>query len=217
MIGANGQQIKKLGRVAREKIERFLGQSVYLDLWVKVLPNWRRNRAAVMRLGYGDPNTRVSCANEQAGKPVASSGLYDGGGVAFGVRAGPGGGTESEGALFLSMPPARAIGQGDAAVADTSLGTEAMWWNPALLARLPKREIAVHNVQSIAFDANTIALAMPSKMLRDAGGLRTIVDFGSLPYTDPNPGASSGGSFGHTTTSLRHRMPARWGSGSMPG
>lgn len=56
VIGANGQQIKKLGRVAREKIERFVGQPVYLDLWVKVLPNWRRNRNAVLRLGYGDPN-----------------------------------------------------------------------------------------------------------------------------------------------------------------
>jgi GTPase len=55
VIGANGQQIKKLGRVAREKIERFVGQPVYLDLWVKVLPNWRRNRNAVLRLGYGDP------------------------------------------------------------------------------------------------------------------------------------------------------------------
>lgn len=55
VIGANGQQIKKLGRAAREKIERFVGQPVYLDLWVKVLPNWRRNRSAVRRLGYGDP------------------------------------------------------------------------------------------------------------------------------------------------------------------
>jgi GTP-binding protein Era len=55
VIGANGQQIKKLGRAAREKIERFVGQPVYLDLWVKVLPNWRRNRNAVLRLGYGDP------------------------------------------------------------------------------------------------------------------------------------------------------------------
>jgi len=55
VIGANGQQIKKLGKVARTKIERFVGQSVYLDLWVKVLPNWRRNRSAVLRLGYGDP------------------------------------------------------------------------------------------------------------------------------------------------------------------
>jgi len=59
VIGANGQQIKKLGKVAREKIERFVGQPVYLDLWVKVLPNWRRNRNAVLRLGYGDPNERA--------------------------------------------------------------------------------------------------------------------------------------------------------------
>ena len=59
VIGANGQQIKKLGRVAREKIERFVGQPVYLDLWVKVLPNWRRNRNAVLRLGYGEPNEKT--------------------------------------------------------------------------------------------------------------------------------------------------------------
>ncbi|MBL0939768.1 MAG: GTPase Era [Gemmatimonadaceae bacterium] len=59
VIGANGQQIKKMGKTAREKIERFVGQPVYLDLWVKVLPNWRRNRSAVMRLGYGDPNSRA--------------------------------------------------------------------------------------------------------------------------------------------------------------
>jgi GTP-binding protein Era len=58
VIGANGQQIKKLGRAAREKIERFVGEPVYLDLWVKVLPNWRRNRHAVLRLGYGDPTKR---------------------------------------------------------------------------------------------------------------------------------------------------------------
>lgn len=59
VIGASGQQIKKLGRSAREKIERFVGEPVYLDLWVKVLPNWRKNRSAVLRLGYGDPNTRA--------------------------------------------------------------------------------------------------------------------------------------------------------------
>ncbi len=59
VIGANGQQIKKLGRISREKIERFVGQPVYLDLWVKVLPNWRKNRGAVLRLGYGDPTERT--------------------------------------------------------------------------------------------------------------------------------------------------------------
>jgi GTP-binding protein Era len=59
VIGANGQQIKKMGKSAREKIERFVGQPVYLDLWVKVLPNWRKNRSAVLRLGYGDPTERA--------------------------------------------------------------------------------------------------------------------------------------------------------------
>lgn len=55
VIGAGGQQIKKLGREARVRIEQFVGQPVYLDLWVKVLPNWRKKRGAVARLGYGDP------------------------------------------------------------------------------------------------------------------------------------------------------------------
>lgn len=59
VIGANGQQIKKLGRAAREKIERLVGVPVYLDLWVKVLPNWRRNRGALLRFGYDDPNRSV--------------------------------------------------------------------------------------------------------------------------------------------------------------
>ena len=59
VIGANGQQIKKLGKAAREKIERLVGQPVYLDLWVKVLANWRKNPQAVRRLGYGDPSGRA--------------------------------------------------------------------------------------------------------------------------------------------------------------
>lgn len=56
VIGSGGQQIRKLGQESRKKIERFLGEPVYLDLWVKVLPNWRRNPAAIRRLGYGDPS-----------------------------------------------------------------------------------------------------------------------------------------------------------------
>lgn len=59
VIGAGGQQIKRMGRAARAKIEQLVGEPVYLDLWVKVLPNWRRNPQAVRRLGYGDPNARA--------------------------------------------------------------------------------------------------------------------------------------------------------------
>lgn len=52
VIGHEGARIREIGRAARLKIEEMLGASVYLDLWVKVLPNWRRDRDALRRLGY---------------------------------------------------------------------------------------------------------------------------------------------------------------------
>jgi GTP-binding protein Era len=52
LIGAKGQQIRDIGQLSRTKIEAFVGQSVYLDLWVKVLPNWRKNPRAMQRFGY---------------------------------------------------------------------------------------------------------------------------------------------------------------------
>ena len=52
LIGAGGARIRSIGQAARGKIEAFLAQSVYLDLWVKVLPNWRKNASALARLGY---------------------------------------------------------------------------------------------------------------------------------------------------------------------
>jgi GTP-binding protein Era len=55
VIGKGGQAIRDVGKEARMKIERLLGRRVYLDLWVKVLPNWRRRRSALGRLGYRLP------------------------------------------------------------------------------------------------------------------------------------------------------------------
>jgi GTP-binding protein Era len=55
LIGAGGQRVKTIGRAAREKIEAFVGARVYLDLWVKVLPNWRRNVHSLHRFGYQVP------------------------------------------------------------------------------------------------------------------------------------------------------------------
>jgi GTP-binding protein Era len=51
VVGARGSRIREIGRTARERIEALLGAAVYLDLWVKVLPNWRRDRVALERLG----------------------------------------------------------------------------------------------------------------------------------------------------------------------
>jgi GTP-binding protein Era len=52
LIGHNGQRIRDIGRAARAKVEAFVGAAVYLDLWVKVLPNWRKSDSAVRRFGY---------------------------------------------------------------------------------------------------------------------------------------------------------------------
>jgi GTP-binding protein Era len=55
VIGAGGSRIKELGKAARAKIEPLVGKRVFLDLWVKELHNWRRDAAALQRLGYRMP------------------------------------------------------------------------------------------------------------------------------------------------------------------
>jgi len=55
VLGRGGAAIKALGAAARSKVEAFLGHRVYLDLWVKVLPGWRRKRSALEYLGYRVP------------------------------------------------------------------------------------------------------------------------------------------------------------------
>lgn len=55
VIGLKGAKIRDIGREARVKVESLLEQPVYLDLWVKVLQNWRRNPHMLKRLGYVVP------------------------------------------------------------------------------------------------------------------------------------------------------------------
>lgn len=52
VIGRGGERLKKVGRVARENIERLLGQRVYLDLHVKVSKDWQRDPKKLGRLGF---------------------------------------------------------------------------------------------------------------------------------------------------------------------
>jgi GTP-binding protein Era len=56
LIGSGGQRIRDIGRAARAKVEAFVGSAVYLDLWVKVLPNWRKSDNALRRFGYRLPD-----------------------------------------------------------------------------------------------------------------------------------------------------------------
>jgi GTP-binding protein Era len=52
IIGQGGRTIKAIGGHARKRLEALLGEQVFLDCWVKVLPNWRRDAAALSRLGF---------------------------------------------------------------------------------------------------------------------------------------------------------------------
>lgn len=52
LIGRGGEDIKRLGSRAREKIESFVGARVYLDLWVKALPGWRKRVSTLKYLGH---------------------------------------------------------------------------------------------------------------------------------------------------------------------
>ncbi len=55
VIGKDGARIRQIGSESRQKIETLLGTRVYLDLWVKVLDNWRRNERSLKRFGFVVP------------------------------------------------------------------------------------------------------------------------------------------------------------------
>lgn len=54
MIGMKGSMIKKIGTLARKDIVAFLGNKVYLELFVKVEPDWRNKRSQLKEYGYGN-------------------------------------------------------------------------------------------------------------------------------------------------------------------
>ncbi len=59
VLGKEGAMIKRIGQAARQQIEELLETRVYLDLWVKVRPKWRKNEEELRRLGYALPKKRV--------------------------------------------------------------------------------------------------------------------------------------------------------------
>lgn len=52
ILGQKGQMIKKIGTGARQSIEAFLGQKVFLELFVKVKDKWRNNDLYLKEYGY---------------------------------------------------------------------------------------------------------------------------------------------------------------------
>lgn len=52
IIGKNGNRLKEIGKRARQDIEKLLNTDTYLDLWVKILKDWREKENLIKRMGY---------------------------------------------------------------------------------------------------------------------------------------------------------------------
>ena len=52
IVGAGGAALKKLGQAARKEIEELLGRPVYLEIFVKIRPDWRKKKNLLKSYGY---------------------------------------------------------------------------------------------------------------------------------------------------------------------
>jgi GTP-binding protein Era len=55
VIGNKGEQLRDIGAAARQEIEKLVEGKVFLELWVKAEPKWRRNEHVLKRFGYARP------------------------------------------------------------------------------------------------------------------------------------------------------------------
>ena len=54
IIGKGGEMLKKISTMARNDCERYMGEKVYLQTWVKVKENWRDNANFIRSQGYDE-------------------------------------------------------------------------------------------------------------------------------------------------------------------
>lgn len=52
IIGHKGSALKKVGMQAREDLEKFFGKQIHIELFVKVIKDWRNNAYQLKRFGY---------------------------------------------------------------------------------------------------------------------------------------------------------------------
>jgi len=52
VVGSGGEQVKQIGKSAREALEAMLETRVFLQLWVKVEPEWAKRPRRLAALGY---------------------------------------------------------------------------------------------------------------------------------------------------------------------
>ena len=52
ILGKNGAMLKSIATHARASMQKLLGDRVFLELWIKVKPNWRDNPYMLNEIGY---------------------------------------------------------------------------------------------------------------------------------------------------------------------
>ena len=54
IIGHKGEALKKVGMQARADLEKFFGKQIHIELYVKVVKDWRSNATQLKRFGYNN-------------------------------------------------------------------------------------------------------------------------------------------------------------------
>lgn len=54
LIGKGGETLKKVGTYARKDMEEFFQKKVFLEMFIKVIPDWRNKKNYLKRFGYED-------------------------------------------------------------------------------------------------------------------------------------------------------------------
>src|SRR5690349_23586943 len=92
--------------------------------------------------------------------------------------------TGSEGSLFLLLATgAQAVGMGQAMVA-AKPGSEGIWWNPASIAGLDKRELAIHHSKTVAGVGDALSFVLPSRSFGSAALSLNILNIGEQQVKD---------------------------------
>ena len=52
LIGKGGSMLKVIGKSARINMKNLIEGSIYLELFVKVIPNWRKKESKLIEYGY---------------------------------------------------------------------------------------------------------------------------------------------------------------------
>lgn len=74
VIGRAGDMIRRIGTEARQDLEAFFGTKVFLDLRVKVNPDWRDNERALDDIGVPKPESRGRAGHQPRGSRKPKNG-----------------------------------------------------------------------------------------------------------------------------------------------